>query len=240
MIFLERNRVSSVLFDSDVSVVIPAYDEERSIGMLLEQLAARPYDIVVVDDGSRDETAGEALKYPVTLLRHVCNLGQGAALQTGITYALHVQRARFLVTFDADGQHAPDDIPLLIEPLKNGECDVTLGSRFISGGRAVGISLQKRATLLVALTITRLSSGLALTDTHNGLKGFTAEAATKISITHNRMAHASEIINQIAFHRLRYPEVPVTIQYTSHSVAKGQSIVNGFNIVWDMLIGRMQ
>lgn len=174
---------------SDVWVVVPALNEERAIGGVLDRLATLPYNVVVVDDGSSDGTVCAAAAHPVALLRHLYNLGQGAALQTGISYALGFPGTRFVVTFDADGQHRVEDIPRLLSPLIAGTHDVVLGSRFLEEGGAPGILPTKRLFLAVAVAFTRLTIGLRLTDTHNGLRAFTADAALRVRISQNRIWH---------------------------------------------------
>lgn len=221
-------------------VVVPAYNEGPAIAKVLRQLISKNYAVVVVDDGSRDDTARQALAFPVVVLRHSCNLGQGAAIQTGMTYAAAQPGARFIVTFDSDGQHDALEIERLLEPLQNGTSDVALGSRFLQKDSVVNISARKHLLLQLATRYTRFTTRLAVTDTHNGLRAFTVEAARQIDIVQNRMAHASEILAQIATLRLRYCEVPVTIHYTTYSVAKGQSMLNSINILWDTLRMRVR
>jgi glycosyltransferase involved in cell wall biosynthesis len=196
--------------------------------------------VVVVDDGSNDSTAEIAGRFPVILLRHMTNLGQGAALQTGISYALKFPSARYIVTFDADGQHNPGDILRLVRACEDGSYDVALGSRFMRGGGAANISFGRILALKLAVLLTRLTTGLRLSDTHNGLRAFTRQAASRITITQNGMAHASEILNLITALHLRYVEVPVTINYSAYSVGKGQSFWNSINILWDMFLGRLR
>jgi len=224
----------------DVWVVIPAYNEGGVIGRVLTKLQRFPYRVVVIDDGSTDDTAKTASAFPVVVLRHVCNLGQGAALQTGISYALRFPETRYIVTFDSDDQHNPEDIERVLQPLMAGTHDVVLGSRFIRRGDAQNIKAAKQIFLKLAIAFTRVSTGLDLTDTHNGLRAFTAQAAAKLHITQNRMAHASEILAQIADLGLRWCEVPVTVSYTDYSQAKGQSMMNSINIIWDIARGRLR
>jgi polyprenyl-phospho-N-acetylgalactosaminyl synthase len=200
-------------------IVIAAYNEQRRIGAVVDDLLKTAKNIVVVDDGSRDDTAGEVLKRPVWLARHTVNLGQGAALQTGITFALQRQ-AEYIITFDADGQHCVSDLPRLIEPLTAAGADFALGSRFL--GTAQGIPWSRKVILRMAVLFTRVFSGISLTDAHNGLRAMTRRGAQQIHITMNRMEHASEIIDQVARSGLNYVEVPVTIRYTAESLAKGQ------------------
>jgi glycosyltransferase involved in cell wall biosynthesis len=167
---------------------------------------------------------------------HPINLGQGAALATGITYALRAG-AKMIVTFDADGQHRVEDAVLMLEVANETASDVVLGSRFL--GQAVGISEKKKFFLKAATMFTRWTSGLAITDTHNGLRCLTAKAARAIKIRHNRMAHASEILNQIGGLGLKYVEVPCVITYSEYSVAKGQRMSGAINILTDLAIRKL-
>ena len=213
-------------------VVIPAYNEGEAIRPVVDGLLARGHQVVVVDDGSQESLLERLQGTTVHLLRHVINLGQGAALQTGIRYAL-ARGAEIIVTFDADGQHQSTDIDALTEPLRTQRAEVALGSRFLEGGRAIRISSAKRLVLKSAVVFTRWTTGLSLTDTHNGLRAFSRKAAQTLRITQNGMAHASQILQQIAMYRLPYVEVPVTIVYSDYSVRKGQRMTNAFNILWD-------
>jgi polyprenyl-phospho-N-acetylgalactosaminyl synthase len=225
---------------AEVWVVVPAYNEGAVISETLASLTGLPYRVVVVDDGSADDTWERARDAGVTVLRHACNLGQGAALQTGMTYALRQHDTGYIVSFDADGQHNAADIPRMLAPLLQGDCDVTLASRFASGGVASDIPAAKKFALRLAVLLARAMNGLPLTDTHNGLRAFTASAARQISLSQNGMAHASEILSQIASRKLRFREVPATVRYTAYSRAKGQSLSNGLNIIWDILMARIR
>lgn len=226
--------------DSDIWVVIPAYNEEHVISQVLEELGAYPFKVVVVDDGSSDKTAIVAAHYPVVVLRHITNLGQGAALQTALTYAAHSERARFVVTFDADGQHHASDIQPMVDTCRQGNYDIVLGSRFINGGQAENMSPLRGAVLQLAILFSRWATGLKLTDTHNGLRAMTRDTAARISLTQNGMAHASEILSRIAELKLSYCEFPVTVTYTDYSKHKGQSLFNSINILWELLLGKMK
>jgi polyprenyl-phospho-N-acetylgalactosaminyl synthase len=225
---------------ADVWVVVPAYNEGGAIAATLATLAGLPYRVLVIDDGSTDDTWERARDAGVTVLRHACNLGQGASLQTGITYALRQRDTGYIVTFDADGQHNAADIPRMLAPLARNECDVTLASRFAPGGVANDIPPGRKLVLRLAVLLARAMTGLPLTDTHNGLRAFTAAAARRISLTQNGMAHASEILSQIASRKLRFIEVPATVHYTAYSRAKGQTLSNGLNILWDILMARIR
>jgi glycosyltransferase involved in cell wall biosynthesis len=216
----------------DVWVVIPAYNEERMIGRVVEEVKRLFANVVVIDDACADQTAREARAAGAQVVRHPINLGQGAALQTGFNYALDAG-ATYIVTFDADGQHHIEDVPAMLESLVRSGADVALGSRFL--GNAVGISSARRWLLRAATLFTRATTGLTLSDCHNGLRVLTAKAARKLTLRQNRMAHASEILGGIQRHRLTYVEVPVTISYTDYSRQKGQTFSDAFVICRDLL-----
>jgi glycosyltransferase involved in cell wall biosynthesis len=222
--------------NAGVWIIIPAFNEAGRLGITLTSLAEFAPQIVVIDDGSTDATAAEALRHPVWLLKHSLNRGQGAALQTGIDFALK-HGAGIIVTFDADGQHSVSDVAALVEPVEKGTADVALGSRFL--GSTVGLPEGRRLILKLGILFTRIFSRIRVTDTHNGLRALSRRAAGCISITHDRMAHASEILDQIQAHGLRYQEIPVTIHYTAGTLAKGQSSWNALKMAGQLILGRL-
>lgn len=219
-----------------VCVIIPAYNEAQTLGEVIGNLLPLEYGIVVVDDGSRDGTAEIARAAGAIALKHCVNLGQGAALQTGMDYARR-HKAQIIVTFDADGQHSPADIPVLLHALDMHKADIVLGSRFL--GRAPGIGFFKKYLLKLAVVYTNATTGVKLTDTHNGLRALNVATTGRIRLTQNRMAHASELLHQVAEYKLRYVEVPCTIAYTNYSCAKGQKLSGWIHIVMDQMIGRL-
>lgn len=216
-------------------VVIPAWNESRAIEDVVVRVRELADHVVVVDDGSEDATASLAVKAGAIVLRHPINLGQGAALQTGITFALK-SNAQWIATFDADGQHQAGDIAGLFDSMARSGADVALGSRFL--GSAPGMPRHRRALLKMAVLYTRATTSLRVTDAHNGLRLFTRAAASKIRILQNRMAHASEILECIAQYGLRFVEVPVTIVYTEYSMHKGQRTGDALKVLTDLVVGR--
>jgi polyprenyl-phospho-N-acetylgalactosaminyl synthase len=212
-------------------VICAAYNEATTIGRVVSELDRAGHQVVVVDDGSRDDTRHIAAAAGAHVVAHPINLGQGAALQTGIDYALS-QGADILVTFDADGQHRVSDIARLLDALRQERADFALGSRFL--GQTYNLPTLRRWLLQAATVFTRLTTGLRLTDSHNGLRAFTRNGAAAIRLRQNRMAHASEILVEIAHSGLRYVEVPVTIEYTAYSLAKGQRIGDSVAILLDL------
>jgi glycosyltransferase involved in cell wall biosynthesis len=189
-----------------------------------------------VDDGSVDESAVRVLGTGAHLVRHPVNLGQGAALETGLRYALARDGARYFVTFDADGQHRVEDVEHMLEVARTGDADVVLGSRFLTSSETVPFT--KRVVLKTAAFLSPTARRLKLTDAHNGLRLLTRPVAERLRITHNGMAHASEIVATLARSRWKVAEVPVTIVYTDYSRSKGQSLINGVNILFDISLGK--
>jgi glycosyltransferase involved in cell wall biosynthesis len=194
------------------------------------------YQVVLVDDGSPDTTADIARAAGATVIEHPFNLGQGAALQTGIEYGL-TQGAAFIVTFDADGQHRVSEISRLTAALVEERADFALGSRFL--GHAPNLPPLRRLMLRAATLFTRLATGLQVTDTHNGLRAMTRRGAAAIRLRQNRMAHASEFLSQIGASGLHYVERPVTIEYTAYSLAKGQNMRDAVLILLDLFARRL-
>lgn len=219
-----------------IVVVIAAYNEAPVIASVVADVRRASYPAMVVDDGSTDATGEIAARAGAFVVTHPVNLGQGAALQTGLDFAL-AQGADVIVTFDADGQHRPADIAPLIAALAANKADYALGSRFLGG--AVNLPRKRRVMLAAATWFTRLTTGLDLTDTHNGLRAMTRRGASRIRLKQNRMAHASEILHQIAQSGLAYVEVPVTIEYSAYSLGKGQTLSESLAILIDLFARRM-
>lgn len=222
--------------NADTWLVIPLYNEAPIVVDVIRAAREQFAKIVCVDDGSSDGGGELARAAGAAVVTHPVNLGQGASIQTGLTYALGDPAAQYFVTFDADGQHLPADAAAMVARLRSEPLDVVLGSRFL--GSASQSGWLKRVVLKVAVFFERRSTGLKLTDAHNGLRAFNRHAAESIRIRQNRMAHASEILKEISRAELRYAEEPVHITYTEYSRAKGQSIWNSVNILNELLFDR--
>jgi glycosyltransferase involved in cell wall biosynthesis len=217
----------------DVAIVIPVYNEDQVLGEVLKDVLSTFANVVCVDDGSSDKSADVVRSSKAVLVSHPMNLGQGAALQTGIEAALQIPQVKYLVTFDSDGQHSVSDALAMVERLRQGGVEVVFGSRFLDERTNVG--LLKKSVLKLAVLYTNALSGVKLTDAHNGLRAFTRNVAQSIELTHNGMAHATEIVNQISRGKFAYTEMPVHIVYTDYSKAKGQSLWNSVNILFDLI-----
>jgi glycosyltransferase involved in cell wall biosynthesis len=216
--------------------IIPVYNEEKVIEAVINDVIKEFSHVVCVDDGSTDNSANKILSTSAHLVIHPINMGQGAALQTGIEYARTLPGIEYFVTFDADGQHRIEDVKEMLKTIQEYKVDIVLGSRFL--GSVENITKLKRSVLKLAVKFSNITSGIKLTDTHNGLRVFNKKVANGMQITMNDMAHASEILEIIRENNYSYKEIPVKIVYSEYSMAKGQSVLNAINIAFDVLLRR--
>ena len=181
--------------NSDTWLIVPLYNEGAVVREVIESARRSFPHVVCVDDGSSDDSAQQALAGGAVVVQHPINLGQGAALQTGLEFALAQSGAAFFVTFDSDGQHSVEDVERMVTRLRDEPLDIILGSRFLDD--RTNASAMKKVVLRLAVIFERISTGVKLTDAHNGLRALNRSAASQIKITQNRMAHASEIVAQV-------------------------------------------
>lgn len=215
-----------------VWVVIPAFNEAAVIGEVVADVRAVFDHVVCVDDGSTDGTGEIARRAGAHLVRHPVNLGQGAAIQTGVEYARRQPDAQIFATFDADGQHRVKDLAAMVDRLLAGDVDVVVGTRF--GTQHVARPpLVKRIVLQTAARLSRRGRRLGLTDTNNGLRVFNKKVADRLNITMSGMSHANEFIMLIDENHWRVAEEPIEVLYTEYSRSKGQPLLNGVNIIFD-------
>ncbi len=222
---------------ADVWLVVPVHNEAAVVADVVTDALRTFPNVVCVDDGSTDDSAARIRRTGAHLVRHPVNLGQGAALQTGVEYARARPGARWFVTFDADGQHRIPDVVAMLARLRADEADIVLGSRFL-GRDAADVPRLKRLVLRTAAAVSPQSRRLHLTDAHNGLRAFNRRVADELELTCAGMAHAAEFVSLIAGHGWRVVEQPVHILYTDYSRAKGQSLVNGVNILTESAVRR--
>jgi glycosyltransferase involved in cell wall biosynthesis len=222
-----------------VWIVIPAFNEAAVIGEVVADVRSVFDHVVCVDDGSTDGTGEIARQAGAHLVRHPTNLGQGAAIQTGVEYARRQPGAQIFATFDADGQHRVRDLAAMVERVRAGDIDIVIGTRFAhSGGNRP--PLLKAIVLQTAARLSRRGRRLGLTDTNNGLRVFNKKVADGLNITMSGMSHANEFILLIAENHWRVAEEPVEVLYTEYSKSKGQPLLNGVNIIFDgFLRGRI-
>jgi len=214
-------------------VLIPAFNEMQVLRDIIKDIFKAGYsNIIIVDDGSTEDLFTLIHDLEVIYVRHKKNLGQGAAIQTGFEFARKLN-AGFIVTFDADGQHDPQNLDILLNEISTSNVDVVLGSRFL---RKNNLPFVKYIVLQVARLINYFFTGLLLSDAHNGLRILNKKALHSISLTENRMAHATEFLFELKKHHLKWKEVPVIIHYTKYSMSKGQRISNGLKILIDLFL----
>ena len=214
-------------------VVIPMYNEARVIGSVVSEVLEVFPHVVCVDDGSSDDSVRAASDAGAVVVKHPINLGQGASLQTGFTFALADPLMTEVLTFDADGQHQLADAVGMVAKLKAEKLDVVIGSRFLDDRTQLGWA--KKLVLQSAAIYTRITTGMALTDAHNGLRVLDRGLVERVRIKQNRMAHASELVDQIGGLKVSWKEYPTHIVYTEYSKAKGQSLLNSVNILVELL-----
>jgi polyprenyl-phospho-N-acetylgalactosaminyl synthase len=223
--------------NEDVWVVVPTYNEATVVRSVLESLLEHFPNVVAVDDASTDASASEIAATAARLVRHPVNMGAGGALQTGVDFALLDPHARYFVTFDADGQHRVSDAVAMVDHIRCAAVDVLIGSRFL--GSATNMKVSRRFLLLAARWFERASTGINLTDAHNGLRVFNRHFAEVLKLRMSDMAWASEFLTRIAESSVRYEEYPVTIDYTEYSQSKGQRSINSVNIGVDIMLNRL-
>jgi polyprenyl-phospho-N-acetylgalactosaminyl synthase len=219
-----------------VWIVIPAFNEAAVIGEVIADVRSAFENVVCVDDGSTDGTGEIARRAGAHLVRHPINLGQGAAIQTGVEYARRQPGARVFATFDADGQHRVKDVAAMIDRLGAEDVDVVIGTRFGKHEEGSRPPFFKRIVLRTAAKLSRRGRRLGLTDTNNGLRVFNKKVADGLDITMSGMSHANEFVMLIAENHWRVVEQPVEVLYTEYSKSKGQPLLNGVNIIFDGLL----
>lgn len=224
--------------NDDVCVLVPMYNEARVISGVLDELRSRFPHVVCVDDGSSDESVELARAAGATIVRHPINLGQGAALQTGFNFIRTRRQVRYVVTFDADGQHRVEDAVQMIAKARADDLDVVLASRF--AGSTSGMPRARAMILGAAVRFTRWSAGIDVTDAHNGLRVIDVRVLDRLRLAQPGMAHASELLNQVGSLGLSYAEVPATIVYTDYSRAKSQRNINSVNILFDLAMAKLR
>lgn len=218
----------------EIAVIIPSFNEGARVVETIKQLQNTFPNLIVVDDGSSDKSFESIVKTGVIALRHSVNLGQGAAIQTGIEYGLTKKEIEYFLTFDADGQHSLEFALYLVEEIRKNEVDVVLGSRFLNANHSESLPQKKKLVLKLGILFTRFDTGLKVTDTHNGLRAMSRKFCEELNIKQNGMAHASEILSAIKDGSYTWKEMPVQVIYTDYSKAKGQSILNAINIITEM------
>jgi len=220
-----------MLQDKTVAVVMPAQNEASVIAAVLANI---PKTIgsctvipIVVDDGSIDATAAIARSSGALVVRHITNLGVGAATITGLRAALQLG-ADVIVTMDADGQHDPSEIGTLVQCLLDGPFDAVIGSRLLSSS---GMPPARFVANLLLNAVTFVVYGKIVSDSQSGFKAFSRPALAAMDLNSPGYEICSEIIGEIYRKDLRYKSIPVKALYSKYSQAKGQPFLNGVNLI---------
>ena len=215
--------------NKSVWVVIPSYNESKHISDVIKKTKKYTHNIIVVDDGSKDNTYDIAKRLGVYVLKNIVNMGKGAALKTGCDFAMK-NKADIIIAMDADGQHNPDDIPRILEAI-NDKGIVFSYRRFTKQMPFIlkigNIFINKFINLLY---------GIELKDTQCGFRAFTAESYKKIRWSHSDYSMESEMIANAGKHHLEYTEIPIKTIYSNKY--KGTTIIDGFKIVFNMILWR--
>lgn len=206
------------------------------IGDVIAEIRSVFDQVVVVDDGSSDTTAATAHGAGAWVVRHPVNLGQGAAIQTGVEFARTRPRSRIFATFDADGQHRVADLEAMVRRLWSEDLDIIVGTRFGAGADTTRVPVLKQIVLRTAVLFSPRSRRLGLTDAHNGLRVFNRTVADGLNLTMTGMSHAGEFIALVEENHWRIAEQPIEVLYTDYSKSKGQPLLNGVNIAFDGLL----
>lgn len=217
--------------EKKVIAVLPAYNEEKSIAGMVLNTTKYVDKVLVIDDGSTDNTYENSKNAGAIVIKHIINRGAGAATWTGIQAALKIE-ADIIVTIDADGQHLPGDIPRIIKPILENEADVVIGSRFKEN--MAGAPLIKKIGNILLNKITFLFYGINIMDTQSGFKALTREAASLINISIDRYGFCSEIIGEIRKNNLRFVEISVPAIYLDK--IKGTTTYDGIKILFDLVL----
>jgi len=222
--------------NKEIFVVVPAFNEEKTVGPIIEEIASLNYNVVLIDDGSHDDTyeiaSASQLKYPhnIFIFQHIINRGLGATLKTGMNAAL-LLGAKYIVTFDADGQHAIEDIFKVCQPLIDGKAEVVIGARPFED-----MPGSKNFANTVMNFITHIFYRVNVKDSQSGLRAFKAEIVPKLSLFSRGYAVSSEFIREIRRNNLTFEEVTITTIYTPETQAKGTNALVGIKILFKMIL----
>lgn len=218
-------------------IIVPAFNESQVIYKVLKSVPRKldgvsKVEVVLIDDGSNDNTPSEAQKAGVAITSHALNRGLGAAIKTGLEIAKR-KKADIAVTFDGDGQHNPKDIQKLINPIINKKADFVIGSRFSRNQR---VPLDRLIINKIANFVTFAIYGILSTDSQSGLRAFSKKALSVINIKADKMDFSSEILLEAKRNALIIHEVPIDAIYTVYSRSKGQKNLNAFAVFARLLI----
>ncbi len=215
-------------------LIIPAYNEEQTIGNVIREAKKHASVVLVVDDGSEDKTGEIAKNSGAIVVRHCINLGLGASLVTGFQLALRLG-GEIIITLDADGQHRPEDIERIAAPILTGQADVVIGTRMKGSGN---MPFSRKIYNYLANALTFFLYGQWASDSQSGFRAFRRDTLKKLRLFSQRMEISSEIIGEIKRQNLKLVEVSIPALYSNYSLSKGQSFLGGVKTAWALLLDR--
>ncbi len=221
----------TMTFNNNVWVIIPAYNESKNISAIIDETKKYCSNIIVVDDGSKDNTFEAAKKTGVKVLRHIINLGKGSAVITGCDFSIK-KGAEKIILMDSDGQHNPSNIPLFTKNLE--KKDIVFSYRTFSEDMPFILKIGN----IIINKFTRLLYGIKLRDTQCGFRAFTSDAYKKIKWKSSDYSMESEMIANAGKHKLRYEEIQIETVYSDKY--KGTTIFDGIKIVFNMFSWRLR
>jgi glycosyltransferase involved in cell wall biosynthesis len=216
-------------------VCIPAYNVSSKIGEIVNR--ARPYasEVIVCDDGSGDDTAREAQAAGATVIRHRVNKGYGSAVKTLFRTAKE-KNADVMVTLDADGQHDPDQIPNIVEPILTEGFDIVIGSRFINTGGREKVPSYRSFGIKTLTLLTKVASYRNITDAQSGFRAYSKAALSQIQLYEDGMAVSAEILLRASEQNLSIKEVPITITYDTEGTSTMNPLSHGATVLRSIIL----
>lgn len=215
-----------------ILAIIPAYNEGTRIARVVADAKQYVDSVIVVDDGSTDDTARNAAAAGARVVMHPENLGAGAATMTGLEAARRLQ-ATAAITLDADEQHDPSDIPKLLAPIVANQADVVFGNRF---GQRNSIPLVRRVFNGIGNIVSFMATGRWVDDSQCGFKVFGPQAIAQIQLRMRGFEFCTEIVRESVEHKWRILEIPVKVMYSEYTLAKGQSFARGVKTALKILL----
>ncbi len=216
-------------------VILPAYNEATRIQPVIEEIAEKGYKMVIVNDGSSDNTLDvikeSQKKYPknIFIYSHIINRGVGMAMQTGFEAVLKYN-PKYIVNMDSDGQHSVDDLNNVLEPLVSGRAQAVIGVRQLND-----MPLSRNIANWIMNMLTRIFYNVKVSDSQTGFRAITSEALEKITINARGYLISSEFIREVNDNNIPFEEVPIKTIYTPETQAKGTNVTEAFKILFQMI-----
>ena len=217
-----------------ILVCIPAYNEEKNIGNIIRKAQNHADEVIVCNDGSTDNTAKFALQEGASVINHTKNYGYGKTIRTLFQEAL-VRKADIIVTIDSDGQHDPEQIPIIVEPILKNGFDIVIGSRFIANKTDVRIPFYRSFGIKTITKLTKHASFKDLTDAQSGFRGYSRHAIKTMNLVEDGMQISTEILLRAGSNRLAITEVPITISYDVENSSTHNFLSHGIGVLFSVI-----